>query len=66
MRVSGLIKKLSEIQEANGDIIVCTLKRDIFWGCMHNELNDNNIQCVEAQPKGPKSTETELAVIIGT
>jgi hypothetical protein len=64
MKVSELIKKLTEIQESNGDIMVCTSVHDDYWGRFYTEFTESDLRCGDAQPKGPKSGESENAVII--
>jgi len=67
MRITELIERLEQIKDEEGDLIVCTSEPHEYWGTLHQELDKYNV-CVNpnAQPKGPKSGETERAVVFTT
>jgi hypothetical protein len=64
MKISELVQKLNEIKASDGDLIICTSERDDYWGRVYSEFTDSNLRVGDAQPKGPKSGESERAVII--
>jgi len=65
MHIDDLIKRLEDIKEEHGNIIVCVSEKDSYWGTENVFLENIFNLSVEhlAQPKGPKSGESEKAVV---
>lgn len=64
MLISELIVLLSEIKAKEGDLNVCLSENHDYWGSLQHYLREDNIGVYSyAQPKGPKSGETEKALV---
>ena len=64
MHIDDLIKRLEDIKEEHGNIIVCVSEKDDYWGTLYEKLEIFNLSVDHfAQPKGPKSGESEKAVV---
>ena len=67
MRISNLINVLTAIQEAEGDLLVCTSSGDEYWGTLYNYLNEYDLTITEhAKPDGPKSNKSIKALVINS
>jgi hypothetical protein len=65
MNISSLIKKLTQIKEENGDLNVCVGESHDYWGRLDKYLENGDIWVTDnAVPKGPKSGESERAVLL--
>lgn len=64
MTIKELIKKLTEIKKIHGDLNVCISQSHEYWGSVQSHLKDYHISVHNAQPDGPKSGKSELALII--
>ena len=64
MLISELILDLEAIKVKHGDIPVCVSEQDEYWGRIEHELHIAGVQVAQAQPKGPKSGESVLAVVL--
>lgn len=64
MRISELILKLTEIKNKEGDLNVCISESHEYWGSVQSHLTEQTMSVGNAQPKGPKSGESERAVIL--
>lgn len=65
MTLTEFIKHLQTLENEYGDLKVVTTERHEYWGITEDELDVSDI-CVEsAQPKGPKSGESEQCVVLG-
>ncbi len=66
MKISELIIKLIEIKEKEGDINVCTSETHEYWGSVESNIVDGyNMTVRNAQPDGPKSGKSEIALVFG-
>lgn len=66
MKISEVILKLEEFQSQHGDINCVTSESDEYWGSIQNNIDEYNLTINNhAQPKGPKSGESEVCVQFG-
>lgn len=64
MLISELIEQLAKIKAEEGDLNVCLSENHDYWGSLQHYLREDNIGVYSyAQPKGPKSGETEKALV---
>ncbi len=63
MKISELIKKLQDMQDKEGDLNTCVSQPDEYWGSVDSHTTDYNVTVKRAQPDGPKSGKSELAVV---
>ena len=70
MKISELIKELELIKSTEGDLECCTSEPHEYWGIIYNKIEritDTYISGMEidnhAQPKGPKSGESEKCLV---
>lgn len=64
MKISELISKLEEIKNNEGDLSVCVSESHEYWGSIESYITNENISISDyAQPNGPKSGESERAVV---
>lgn len=63
MRISEIIKRLEEEKEKHGDLKVCYVEEDDYWGKIETEISYLIIDD-HAQPEGPKSGVSEKALIL--
>ena len=64
MKISDLVKKLEDIKLKDGDLNVCVGEGHEYWGSIQRYLEDCDVSVSNhAQPEGPKSGESEKAVV---
>lgn len=63
-KISDIIAHLEKLKAEHGDINVCNATEEEYWGEIHNYATPDNIRINQhAQPQGPKSGESEKAVV---
>lgn len=65
MNIDELITYLQDVKKLHGNITVCIGEYHEYWGSVYTKLDDSNIVIDEnAQPNGPKSGNSEIALVI--
>lgn len=62
MLISEVIAHLESLKAEHGDIKVCHVSDDEYWGSIYNETSKASILCTYGQPDGPKSGKSELVI----
>ena len=65
MKISEVITHLNKVMVEHGDLEVCTSENHEYWGNLQNSVDEGSFSVYNhAQPKGPKSGESEKALVI--
>jgi hypothetical protein len=66
-KISELITYLEELKSKEGDIAICHSEPHEYWGSVENWLStDFNLRVKHAQPDGPKSGISVIALVFGS
>ena len=66
MTTAELTKTLQELESEHGELEVVTRVPHDYWGSVDSKVHDFDVRVGIAQPDGPKSAKSIIAVVIDT